>query len=374
MPPVEPKSFLARVDTRVATQLDRRLVDRLVEGGGRTRPAARVAALTLATLVYLVVIGLAGAFAALLVLGENWVQRSIGVLPLVPLVLLVRRSSDDEVDRVDPATAPEYTALVAEVAAILGTPAPTFMGINDEFNAYAARTGLRSRVLVIGAAMWAAYTPAARVALLGHELGHFSHRDVAHGRYLGNAMRILLVWIYVLTPDGLISTEGRTPVFATIVTAPFRLPLVGYRSLMGKVNAAASRHAELRADIASALVAGTAAAVESLEVDLLSDVVDVAANRAAVDPARPDVGVEIRTKVAALSPQARRSARATNETSRVDGSHPPTVTRLRLLESLPSAPGALEIDEARMAAIDAELKPLFDAAFKRMADRYRFAW
>ncbi|GAA4713784.1 M48 family metallopeptidase [Nocardioides conyzicola] len=371
---MEPTSLRARVDARIAAELDRRLVDRLVAAGGRARPAARVTSIMMATLVYLVVAALVAGGAVLIVLGDNWVQRAIGFIPLAPVVLLVRRRPQDDIERVDPAAAPEFSALVDEVAAVLGTPAPTFIGINHDNNAYAARTGVRSRSLVIGAPMWAAYTPAARIALLGHELGHFSHRDVVHGRYVGHAVQVLWAWVYFLTPDGLVSTEGRSPVFATIVTAPFRLPLLGYLALMSKVNAAASRHSELRADIASAQVAGTAAAVESLEIDLLGDLVDVAANRAAVDPARPHLGVEIRKRIAALSSDTRRAARVDKETSRVDRTHPPTVDRLRLVESLLPVQPAIEMDDRRMAAIDAELQPLLDRGFKRMADGYRYVW
>ena len=371
---MEPESLRSRVDTRIATVLDRRLVDQLVAGGGKAGTVARFASIAMATLVYVAAAVLVACGVALIVSGDNWVQRMIGIVLLAPVLLLVRRSSRDEVEWVDLAACPEFTGLVSEVAATLGTPAPTRIGIDDDINAYAARTGVRSRILVIGAPMWASYTPAARVALIGHELGHFSHRDVVHGRYVGNAIRAVLVWIYVLTPDGLVSTEGRAPLFATIATAPLRLPLVGFLALMSKVNAAASRHRELRADIASAMVAGTAAAVESLEADLLNEVVAVTANRAAVDPARPDLGVEIRNRIASLSPDARRSARVDNEKSRVDSTHPPTVERLRLLESLPPVRPAIEIDVRRMAAIDAELQPLLDKAFKRMADRYRYVW
>ncbi len=364
-----------RIDERIASRLDDRLVARLVGSGGTSRQLARRAAFALAGCVHLTALAVTTAGVLLAVSGDNVVQRVIGAVLLLPVVLLVLpRRSDEQLDVVDPDAAPEFTAFVGRVAAVLGTPPPTLVAFTEDINAYAARRGLRERRLVIGAPLWAALGPQARIALVGHELGHFSHRDVVHGRWTSWAVGTLTVWLDLVTPDGLVSTSGRTPLFATIVSIPIRLPLLGARELMWKVQAAASRHEELRADTAASAAAGTDGSVEALEAMLLIDVIDVAANRAAVDPARPDLAQEIRTRMAAVSPTARRALPASDDRSSVDRTHPRTVDRLRLQESLPAAAPAIALDASTWEAIDAELRPATESALKRMADSYRYVW
>jgi Zn-dependent protease with chaperone function len=375
MPRVEPESLRARVDNRIASELDRRLVDRLVAGGGRSRRTARAGSFLMATGVHVAAIAVVAVGLSIVVLGDNWVQRVLGGVLLLPgVVLVLPRRSDETLDQVVPEAAPQFTALLRELTAALGTPPPTYVAIDSDINASAERRGLRQRRLVIGAPLWAALSPQGRIALLGHELGHFSNRDVVHGRYVWWAMRTLFLWIDMVTPHGLVSTEGRVPIFATIMTGPIRLPLVGYLELMWKVNAGASRHDELRADSAAAALAGTPGTIECLETLLLIDTIDVAANRAAVNAQRPDLAAEIRSQVDNVSEAARRALPTTGDESSVDRSHPRTVDRLRLQETVAPAAPLVVLDEARWAAIDAELKPLLDKAFKRMADGYRYVW
>lgn len=367
---MESQKFRERVDTRVATALDRRLVDRMAGSRAYWSPAGFVS-IAMATLVHLVVVALTVGGLGLIVLGDNVPQRIAGGVVLLPVLLLVRgRERRDDV-RVEPAAAPAFTALVEEVARALGTRPPTYIGIDDDINASAARTGLRSRVLVIGAPLWVALGPQARLALLGHELGHFAHRDVVHGRYVGAAIGTLTAWVRASTPEATVTSHGRTPLLATLGLWPIRAASTGYLYVLWWVNAAASRRAELRADTDSARVAGTPAALESLELTLLVDVVDRAINRAAVDPSCTDVATEIRDRVTNLSRRAREAARAEAGESRVDQSHPPTVERLRLQASRPPASAQVVLDTGRRRAIDAELQPMLDAALRRRADWYR---
>lgn len=174
---VDGNSFRDRVDARIGSELDRRLVDRLVGTGGRARRVARVASYLMATAVYAALLCLLVAGGALLLLGDNWVQRALGVLPLLPMVaLLLPRRSDEVLHEVDGEAAPTFTALLAEVAQALGTQPPTYVAVSEDINAFAGRRGLRERRLVVGAPLWAALDWPGRLALLGHELGHFSNR------------------------------------------------------------------------------------------------------------------------------------------------------------------------------------------------------
>ena len=201
---------------------DRRAVDRLATADGRThRSWTRGTAVVMATVVHLVVLALLAGGLGLLLLGDNLVQRILGVVVLVPAVPLLRTGRVRPDITLDPQTAPVFTALVAELAEGLGTRPPTMIGFNEDYNAYAARVGLRTRLLVIGAPLWAALSPQGRVALLGHELGHFSGRDVVHGRYVWRAYQTLRSWVALSTP-AYVEADGRSPLAASLVTWPLR--------------------------------------------------------------------------------------------------------------------------------------------------------
>ncbi|SDD04783.1 M48 family metalloprotease [Nocardioides lianchengensis] len=363
-----------RVDARVAAVLDRRTVDRLSTPSSRAvPPPAAIIALALATVVHLSVLTLLAGGVGLVVAGDNLVQRLAGIVLLLPVLLLVRRPHRDGADEVTPEAAPVLTDLVAEVAGALGTRPPTYLGIDEDTNAYARRSGLRTRTLVLGAPLWVALGPQARIALLGHELGHFARRDVVHGRYVGTALATLQTWADASSPgEERASNLGHTPIIATVALWPMRMASTGSLRVLGWVNSAASRRAELLADLESAVVAGTPATIEVLELMLAADVIDRAANRAAVDPRRPDLAVEIRARVTALDERDHAEALlASGERSGIDRTHPPTGERLRLQRSLPPSPGTIVLDAERVAAIDGELRPFLDAALRRRADWYR---
>jgi Zn-dependent protease with chaperone function len=156
--------------------------------------------------------------------------------------------------------------------------------------------------------------------------------------------------------------------------APPRWLVGGYLWLLDSVNSAAGRRQELYADLASALAAGTPAAISSLEVSLTADSIAAAANRAAVDSSRPSLADAIVERMRAYDGDQRAAARrrgAADERS-IDASHPPTVDRLRLIESVEPSTAAIVLDDARSEQIDKELAPYLDRAFTRMGDRYRY--
>ncbi|WP_344044544.1 M48 family metallopeptidase [Nocardioides panacihumi] len=370
-----PETFARRLDARVAEALDRRLVDRI--STGRSTWLARAAAFLLVTPVHLVSIALAAGGVALAVLGGGWWQWSMAAF-LLGVAWMTRPRVWGSVERdtilVDPAEAPLLTALVADVADLLGTRAPDEIRLDSSFNAYVAARRFRGRQLVLGAPLWAACEPQSRIALLGHEVGHLAHGDLLSLRYVGSAYSTLSHWVALLDPMGSEVFLHSTPVLVRAILAPPRWLVLGYLRLVDAVNSAASRRQELYADLASALAAGTDGAVDSLEVGLIHDGVDAAANRAAVDPTRPALGESIAARVAAYDAGQREAARrrGASDGRSIDASHPPTVDRLRLIESVERSTAAVVLDPDRSRLIDKELAPHLEQAFKRLGDRYRF--
>jgi len=368
-------TFSQRLDARVAEALDKRLVERV--GAERRTWLAHAVALILATPVHLLSLVLTGGGIALAVLGGGWWQWLMATF-LLGVAWMTRPQlgggADPDAVLVDPRRAPSLTALVAEVAELLGVDPPEEIRIDSDLNAYVAPRGLRGRQLVLGAPLWAAHGPQPRVALLGHEIGHLAHGDLLSGRYVGSAYRTLAHWVALLDPLGSEMFLHSTPLLVRAVLAPPRWLVAGYLRLLDAVNSAASRRQELYADLASALAAGTDAAVASLEVSLVTDALDAAANRAAVDPTRPDLGEAIAQRVDALDAGQRAAARRRGAGDRrsIDATHPPTVDRLHLIESVDPSVAAVVVDPGRSRLIDKELAPYLDRAFKQLGDAYRF--
>jgi Zn-dependent protease with chaperone function len=132
-----------------------------------------------------------------------------------------------------------------------------------------------------------------------------------------------------------------------------------------------SQRAEYLADASAAHVAGTASAIGLTEALHLGGAVAGAAQRACVRGERGFFD-ELRAHLAAIPERERerlrRAARA--ESSRLHYTHPPTAHRLAALEAHPVEP-ELVLDDARAAAVAAELATREAEIGRRVVDRYR---
>ncbi|MEU7024101.1 M48 family metallopeptidase [Streptomyces sp. NPDC046203] len=215
----DPEAGVRRQDTglfeRVRSGMARRHGEQLYAelaraepGAGRPAGGARVLASLLALLVHGVTVALAAAGLWLWLLTARWgegLQPVIGVL-LLGLAVLLRprfgstarlRKSETVLERSD---APHLFALLDEVAAAVGTRGVDIVVVEADANAGVRTHGLRQRrVLWLGMSLWAVLSPQERVALLGHEFGHYAHGDTRHSLLVGSALRTLGEWRYVLT-------------------------------------------------------------------------------------------------------------------------------------------------------------------------------
>jgi len=389
-------SRLDQANVRVASGMSERLVDQLARSRHRTARSSltRLAVVALATPVHLVTLGIAATGVVLLWPGTTLWQKFLGVLCLALAYAL--RPTFGRFEKgpglMDPAACPETVALVREVAGAVHSPLPTRLEVSTAVNAFAGVAGLRGRVVSLGAPLWVALSGPERVALLGHELGHLAHGDALQGRYVWGAYQTLQHWEEMLSPasaryrfrpmDQLITTESAAGLSAgnsllaeltSVLLWPVRATVVGYRRLVELVAAPSSRRQEHYADLASARAAGTAAAAAMLEVLLADAAIDTAANRAAIT--RADLADAITERMAAFDAGQRRTLRHGSgaEASRIDDSHPPTLQRLRLVESAERVEPAVVVSPARWAAIDAELSATVSNQLKRLADDYRYA-
>jgi heat shock protein HtpX len=256
-----------------------------------------------------------------------------------------------------PADAPLLFGLVGEIASSCGTRPPSKLLVVRDFNAFATRVGWRrTSVLGIGAPLWVAAPPQARVAMLGHELGHLAHGDLADSWWVWGAETSLLHWLDICSgPRHVLYAKNSLVVKYALL--PFQAAVEGYLWLIATLNGPASQRREYLADVDAANAAGTPGAVRMLEVLLTEPAVSTAMTRAAVSRDRPDMWELVRGDVGEFTEADYRRRRSTpdGERNRIDSSHPATVLRLQLLEALPPASPRVVLDTGRSHAIDAEL-------------------
>lgn len=261
-----------------------------------------------------------------------------------------------------------------DVAALTGAPVPRVVLIDESFNAFATHVGWRrTPVIGIGAPMWIPAAPQSRVALLAHELGHFAHGDLTHGRWVGGARQSLLRWVDVLTPMRHVRYGVFTGLIHTLLFAPFRWVLTAYLLLIGWVNAPARQRQEYLADLDAIRAGGTAGTAHLLELVMFEPTVSAAITRAAVSSNRPDVWQVLTDAVHEITEESRERQRAyaSSVASRIDDSHPATALRLQLVHNLAHREAALVLDPERCRNLDVELSESMARAAKSVTERAR---
>ncbi|HEY0698444.1 MAG TPA: M48 family metalloprotease [Micromonospora sp.] len=271
-------------------------------------------------------------------------------------------------------TAPTLFTLVERVAAATGTPVPQLVAVDHQFNAYTTAVGLRRRrVLCLGLPLWGALDPGQRVALLGHELGHFRNGDVRRGLLTQPAFTMLGVTADLVRPvhslgsSDVASLVGRWLAGAVqwvvsrlLFAAHLALVWVGHRD---------SQRAEYLADELAARAAGSADATSLLDTLLSANVVEMVVRR----EARAEHGPAYwRTAVAEARTAARTDLTTRRQLSVRDevslfAAHPPTGLRARMTETRPWQPPAVTLTPAELDRMDAELAREYERARRDIA-------
>jgi Zn-dependent protease with chaperone function len=333
------------------------------------RPLPGLAAALLVLPVHVLTVALAAGGLTAVLAGDGWVLKLAGALALALAVLLRPHlgGMPEHVALLRPEDAPALFRLLGEVGSHTRAPVPHVVVVSSEFNATASLSGLRRRVLEIGAPLWIAADPQARVALLGHELGHFAHGDLRSGVWVGSGFRALTRWHYLAHPGNDLN------IVELVALAPLRWAIAGYLSVLDALNASASRRQEYLADLAAAHAGGTAGATALMEPLLAMPTVEAAMTRAALNSAGPSMWDLVRDDMTGRSDSrvARRRTESA-ERNRADSSHPLTTLRIRLLEARPRQSAGVVPDAGTWAEIDAELADGLARAEREAADEIRY--
>ncbi|WP_405938454.1 M48 family metallopeptidase [Streptomyces sp. NBC_00726] len=331
------------------------------------RDTAGVLALALAVAVHGVTAALVVGGVLLVVLGWGGALPVIGAVCLIVALVLRPRFGKlpDDAPVLLRADAPELFSLVDEVAAVVGTRGVDAVVVDGEFNASVSTYGIRQRrVLTLGLGLWEVLTPGQRLALLGHELGHYANGDSRHGFVTGNALRSLDAWVYLLG-----RTEQPTPgeaVLNGVLLLP-RCAVTGVLLLLDRLTLRATQRAEYLADDSAARCGSTEAATGLMDRLLIADsaaVVLLRESNSAQTVRRTDardawrglwdrLAAHLDTVPESERERLRRAGARRGHS--VDATHPPThLRRARLLASSP-VPAAVTTDAAREAALGEEL-------------------
>ncbi|XVU21888.1 M48 family metalloprotease [Actinoplanes sp. CA-054009] len=358
--------WLDRPLHRVAVRLTEAQFENLVEGPlvRRGTSPARVATLA-ASIVLLAAVLAVAAVGVWLVLYDFFsVSTVLGlVLLAVAFVLRPRLSGlPGGVIVLDPARTPALVALVERVATAVGAPAPAIFLLGYDLNAYTMSVGLkRERVLCLGLPLWATLEPQERVALLGHELGHFVNGDARRGLLTQMSRRTLaqVAHLFSTRTQG----EGLIGFLAGVITTAISVIVsrtsMALQLLLLWTSLRDSQRAEYLADELAARAGGSAAAAALADSMLLHDPIDTVVRREARAGNGPDAWLAAarvaRANQAPHVPAMRQLSRRAEAS--LFASHPPSGLRAEMVRARPQLPAAVVLTEAESARIDAELAP-----------------
>jgi heat shock protein HtpX len=267
-------------------------------------------------------------------------------------------------------TAPALFALIAQVAAAVGTRTPHTVLVTSSFNASSGQYGLRRRrVLTIGLPLWLSLAPQHRVALLGHELGHFVNGDVRRGPLTGLAFSFFDTLSGLTRPSHRSfaprTASGGLAVIAEWITGLILAVLHGVFTVLqvGLVWLAmrATHTAEYAADRVASEAAGSPATASMLDRLLLRDGCMTVLGRAARnDPDPAHWRAEVATSMAGAQDRIPRLRQlSSRDDASLFRSHPPTGLRAQMAVARPQITAKVVLSEAEAARIDGELAPMF---------------
>ncbi|WUS98819.1 M48 family metallopeptidase [Streptomyces sp. NBC_00708] len=372
--PEEPTGRLEVLRHRLARQHGERLLAEVTtdEALRPRRDTAGVLALALALAVHGVTVALFVGGLLLVVLGWGGALPLLGALCLLITWTLrprfARLPQDEPVLR--RADAPELFALIDEIAATVGTSGVHAVSFNAEFNASVSEYGLRRRrLLTVGLGLWEALGTEQRIALLGHELGHYANGDTRHGLIVGNALRSLDTWRYLLSP------VPQPTLMESVFNALYLLPrsaVVGVLMVLDHLTLRATQRGEYLADSLAARCGSTEAAVGMMDRLLVSASAETlllresnalrsrqtrSASSAKDGDAADGLWERLAARMAAVpaSEYERQRRCGALRGHSVDSTHPPTHLRRARLLAVAARPAAVTLDATRRAALRAEL-------------------
>jgi Zn-dependent protease with chaperone function len=271
--------------------------------------------------------------------------------------------------------APVLHGIVDAVAERLGAPPVDVLTIDPDFNASCGRMGWRRRrVLTLGLPLWGSLSASARLALLGHEIGHLVNGDPGRAIITQPALTTFARLARIANPhvstyrynirNELTGLDRVAERLVCVLLAPLFYVALFLQSVLAWVGSRDSQHAEYLADSIAAELAGSDGALELMTANLRADEVYTAVRRSARTSAEPAEWHAAAELACATDPAElrHREQHSIREDVLLWMSHPPSGLRLRMLRAWFGAsvqPPSLTIDPERWRAADAELSTYY---------------
>ncbi len=285
------------------------------------------------------------------------------------------------------AALPATFALVDHIAAQLGIASVDGIVIGPEFAASLSQDWRRRSYLTLGLPLWIILTPAEKVALIGHELGHKINNDPARRFWVHAAIESLVQWDQLLRPEQIFAVQGRG--IMALLLALFYIPVNLGMLLLAQIARFVaqrlvqliyleSQQAEYYADHIAAQAAGTTACQSLLRKTCCESVVSLATQQLIVaGKQRPSTGIisAIRQSMAAMpAHETERLWRVNLRTLRRSAAtHPPTDYRIQLQQAHAAQAGCIDTPALDIAAADSEIEQLEPAIQHQMIDNLKHA-
>jgi Zn-dependent protease with chaperone function len=378
---------LARLDGRAGYRADRRLVaEAAAPDDGRVRPTVGFVLLGLLSLVLVVLLLAALAAGVWLVVTGDYLWPVVAGIALIALAYGLRprlgrvKRALRGTYRITPEQAPALHTLIHRIADAASAPRPDIVAFDEDWNASAAVIGIRrTRVLILGVPLMVAIHRQELVALLGHELGHLRYEDSGRSLLTQPALTVFGTASRAVRPrrsdameSGLAGIVALFYLAWKIIGGVLSWLLFIVHLGLNVVGSRERRRAELRADLLSARVAGTDAALAVQDrLALLPMLTRVIQPNRNVNGALGDWRQAMDTTMALhrqYTPRLRQLSIRTQ--SSLLASHPAPGRRHQLLASLPGSGPSIRLTDAESERLDAELRPYVEVIRKRLAEYY----
>lgn len=341
------------------------------------RSAARIVTVAVSVLLMIGVVALAAGGVWLTFYNFPALTTPFGLAAVGLAIALRPRFGrvDPDAEEVSRDRAPTLFRLIDDVASVVGAPPPDIVLVDESFNAYATSVGVRRhRVLCLGLPFWGALPPQERVALLGHELGHFVNGDVRRGLLTQPAFTTFASAADLVRPVETFSGPGPGAVgvfgemLANAVQAVVARLLFGVHVLLVWVGQRDSRRAEYLADEMACRAGGSAAVTGLFDTSILAESVEMLVRRDARAGHGPD---RWRRSVADAVSSGTERLRLLRQLSIRDdaslfASHPPAGLRHRMVRERAWLSPAVVLTEAQSERIDAELAKDYARAIRNI--------
>jgi heat shock protein HtpX len=313
----------------------------------------------------------------------GWLVGSFGVglgsllaMPLIGLAILLRPRvgrMPSSGCRLPPETMPSLFALIGRVADAVGTTAPDVLTGGVHYNAHVRRSGARQRrILELGLPLWLTLPPAARVALLAHELGHDVNGDPLRGLFVRPALTTFATLARATRLDE--STDELTTTVSaggleSILRVVLWLISRGFALIhLGIMTVAAPDHqrAEYEADALAVRVAGTEGALLLLDRLVLRHDITRLIDHAAETRPPADWALLASRLQNSRSQDLPAMHQLTRRSTSLQASHPPSGLRAGMVQSWPSVVGEVALTDEESARIDDELRDWYAALHRDM--------